>query len=401
MFNKRYSINKQWHHLEVVAVKNNFEAYLDGKKIEAAVDNKLTGRDRAFLEGAFAFETSDNENEFYIDDVEVELLSEQDIPLGIIRIYPKGNDALVIRGLREQAVGGEGRAAEDAHKLGANYISINYNLVADPESFSLEPQVDLELLHSVIKSAHLRGLKVIGVVYLWLKDPNPEVCWSYQFVNLPDDKIDVFVENYKKELFSLAESAEKNGIDILVLGDRLEDVVGADKVNDLLREILPRLKEVYSGKLIAGTNYWDRDIPLGTEINQNGFDFITLNTGPEDNYEKNLKNYEEYKKAGERLKDKYNKPLIAPWVDYSANSLDFLEQEQNNGRNFAQVKAKMYEDFYLATNDVFDGYIFARVFERANNKLVTVTTEEGEEFIYGYMGPETEEKIKEIFTIQP
>jgi hypothetical protein len=166
----------------------------------------------------------------------------------------------------------------------------------------------------------------------------------------------------------------------------------------LLREILPRLREIYSGKLIAGINHWDRDIFLGTEIDQNGFDFITLNTGPKDNYEENLRDYEEYKKAGKRLKNKYNKPLIAPWVDYSANSLDFLEQEQNNGRNFAQVKAKMYEDFYLATNDVFDGYVFARVFERPNDKLVTVTTKEGEKFIYGYMGPETEEKIKEIFT---
>lgn len=138
----------------------------------------------------------------------------------------------------------------------------------------------------------------------------------------------------KKNCFSW-QNLQKNGIDILVLGDRLEDVVGADKVNDLLHEILPRLREFYSGKLIADTNYWDRDIYLGTEISQNDFDFIILNAGPEDNYEKNLKNYEEYKKAGEHLKDKYNKPLIAPWVDYSANSLDFLEQEQNNSRNFS------------------------------------------------------------------
>ena len=70
-------------------------------------------------------------------------------------------------------------------------------------------------------------------------------------------------------------------------------------------------------------------------------------------------------------------------------------QEEQNGRSFGDVKARMYYDFYNATKDIMDGYVFARVFERHNNKLVCVTTEEGEDFVYGYMGPETEKAIKE------
>lgn len=246
---------------------------VDGVSIKANAEVKITdggGIGALIFESTGAFKITATREGY--DDVSVG-----------INIYPKGNEQIPIRGFcwDESILGTDPHVMRSA---GANYVWLKQNYDIDNEfnllpcirTFGLYPegpeyvsqQEAMRLIEYMICEAHTYGLKVhlVAVFLMWKDKPNvgPE--------QVPEQHKDDFLERLSHIVLRWAEFAERNGVEMLSPVCDLETYIGCERSWKWHHEMLPKLREKFSGKLVVDGPF---DIMFSKcDFNYAGYDYV-------------------------------------------------------------------------------------------------------------------------------
>jgi len=222
--------------------------------------------------------------------------------LGLIQIYPRGNERIPIRGFREAF-----RYFTPFHSMrmaGANYVYFKvwyliddkFNLIPARQVFlpggGIQPCSQEELEKDALKmisKAREFGLKVFIVPFLWRGEikleAGPEEKTPLFYI--PERYRDRFLDQVAEMALKIAEFAERNHVEMLTPICELHRYIGYELSSKWHQEILPKLRERYSGKLVVGDqdymqDYFNQgknfsDIP---DFNYAGYDYIGLIVNP-------------------------------------------------------------------------------------------------------------------------
>ena len=214
--------------------------------------------------------------------------------------YPKGNKMVPVRGLRFEPY----NHIVPLHSMrltGANFVYFKVWFVIDDE-LNISPAVlssryvvpcTLDELkkqaETIISLARSYSFKIFLVPFLWkinvtLDAPIEE---KAKIFIIPSGYEAKFLDQLRQIVLSIAEFSERNHVEMLTPVCELHRYVGYELSSEWHQDILPKLRERYSGKLVIAdqdyiADYFTRgkdvsDIP---EFNYTGYDYVGLIYNP-------------------------------------------------------------------------------------------------------------------------
>lgn len=138
-------------------------------------------------------------------------------------------------------------------ETGANYVFLVGNVYQnDYKSNGVFLPEYPEGLKRTLKLAKDAGLKVSLTVFLICKDGK----WRGQIA--PED-LNLWFESYQNAVLYYAKVSQEFKIDILCIGSEMESL---KKENKHWENLIEKVREVYSGKIVYNTNWWSHQIFL-------------------------------------------------------------------------------------------------------------------------------------------
>jgi hypothetical protein len=383
-------VDGKWHEIEIAAIENEFWIYIDDELIFDAVDTETRLEARPLYNGPVAIMIEPGTT-LDIDNVKVTFASVNPEVVSEIRIYPLGNEEIEIRGVKEHW-GIDGRKNADGRTVGANWMILTPEAEVDEITGEVVPRLDLELIRDRIRSYHARRYNVMLNPSMYKKGT------VYGRISVPENVREEFLKNAENWATELAEFAEANGVEMFTPVNRLEEGVPFEIANEWYQQILPKVREVYSGKVIIGMNP-----AFDKEFNYGGFDYVTaeynwymppIHLYPDENYRLGLRKWCEIVQG---WRDKYQTDgIIFTWITFGAEPPDFYLQEHAKGKTFTQIKIEILELIFEETSGTVDGFFITLFHEDGRAKFFKTETKG---HYYGYQGPEIEEFFKEHWTL--
>jgi hypothetical protein len=415
-------IGTSWHQLETVALDNNISVYLDDELVLDWKDDEVRPECSPHLTGYVCFETESDESQVCVDEVTVHLISEDvTVALTAVRVYPKGNEELKFRGLKE---GPFTQRLVDARSMGANIVEITQDCWVSWDEYSTKAQPAQDLLSASVNSARYRGLMVYYQTFLWW-----EGYYHREGLLIPEHARQNFLENLTEVALDSARFAEKHQIEMFAPADALNEFVPRSVAKDWYQKTLPLIKEVYSGYVVIGMNdIWRvaeketgvTEDPSECEYNYSGYDYTTLTVWfsdwryrtfedrEGDVYSACRKDVRTLVEVGLDWSEKYGtRGVIVPFVHLTPKE-EFVRAEMANGLTIGQMKARALDIFFQETLGQIDGILQVDAwYESAAQKCFIRSYPEWQErshsahFYWGYQGSEVEEVVKEYYTLRP
>lgn len=130
------------------------------------------------------------------------------------------------------------RLIEKARMTGANWLLMRafYNSTADGELIGDDGEAEAALRRAV-DAAHEGGMKVFLAPFVESKEFWPERRWTLS----PDD--------WTEKVLAWARFAEENGVELFSPGFEMALIFDEEEIGGWYSEILPRVREVYSGRV--------------------------------------------------------------------------------------------------------------------------------------------------------
>lgn len=385
-----------WHTMKIKAVNNNISVFLDNKKALSFTDNAVENTKRPFLEGIFSFETYKN-IDVLIDNVEVkEILENTDIAKKNIRVYPKGNNNISIRGAKDK--GYPYLRFSDVKNLGGNWVKRIKTFGINGDNYKIDSMEERKIIEDYIDRARYRGLNIYYAPFLR---------WEAGVVgnkNIPQEKTDQFLDDITQIILEEAKFAREKKVEMFAPIINLEEFVPYKIADEYYKKIVPEIREVYNGEIIMGK------LSMQTlkeyEFDFSSYDYITITCGPQNSYDEYEEKLNEMVRLSKKLSKKYtNKKVIVPFFGATADSA-FVKKELNSGKSIEYIKSKIYKIFFETTQDHIDGYFLdCQWWEKENAKLYTILENmnkdiytHNESWFFGYQNNEVAKKIKSFYS---
>ena len=204
----------------------------------------------------------------------------------LIQVYPKGNEAIEIRGLRwPNPYSLRTATLHEMRMAGANYVAfkVNYFIEKDGSLVPMRytwfdaPRCTTEELKKLairwIRDARNYGLNVMIVTWLWRPDWTGFHEWVYP-------NREKFLDEFERVILEWAEFAEQQGVGMFTWESaRITDLLGWKGSSEWHQVILPKLREKFKGNLVLGfqdlRSFFinDRTPP---EFNYAGYDYVGI-----------------------------------------------------------------------------------------------------------------------------
>jgi len=213
------------------------------------------------------------------------------------------------------------RLIKKAKNVGANYLLIRafYNGTKDGGLIGNDAEAEL-CLREAITTAHNYGMKIFLTPYVESRE--------YR-----DKKWNLSEEVWSDTVLKWAKFAEENNVEMFAPGVEMNLILEENIVGEWFKTILPKIREVYSGKVITAEQYDDKRWKILDEHNAfYGYDCIGLTFFPRKEYDhvsdiRSYKDYQSYVEEEARVIDmlskKYNiscKLAVPMGLDYSQGS---------------------------------------------------------------------------------
>ena len=211
------------------------------------------------------------------------------------------------------------RALEALATTGANAAGITANFYQDAGRSSAvyrdgELTPSDEALARAIRRAHALGLRVFLVPHLLVKDGT----WHAEVD--PEDP-DAWFATYTDVLLHYAHLAEEHGVEELSIGVELYGVVV--RYPQRWREVIAQVRQVYSGQLTYGANWWAPERPEYWQVEfWDDLDYVgiqayfSLTTTPRPTREELLAAWQPWVQDVARLVRQVQKPVVFTEVGY-------------------------------------------------------------------------------------
>ena len=184
--------------------------------------------------------------------------------------------------------------------------------------YGFDPSMDKKYLQSEIKGLHNKGFSVMLKPHVWVGDNefNPDN-WRNNIEYTNPGKLATWFHNYGIFILEQASFAEKNGIEIFVVGTEL---VKLTKHTKEWKKLISKVRDVYSGKLTyaaEGNNAFN--IEFWESLDYIGVDAYFPLTDKEAPDLKDLENgWSDYNKRLEELSEKFEKKIILTEIGYKS-----------------------------------------------------------------------------------
>ena len=286
------------------------------------------------------------------------------------------NEGIEIRGLDIQVHDRDG--IKIAKEVGANWVGIMYFLEVDWDTGEIfEPEWgSREMVRERIREAKELGLKVLLQVYpeYYIEGAPPGYSHAVELQHGPFEDQEGFLENATKIVLEIARFAEEEGVDMFSPWCEMNIFVDWNHSKEWAREILPKVREVYSG-LVAppkGEITWSK---YGLENegdlsywNFTGYDYVWADVFDSDYHTNGLhgssKSYEDYRKyirtlLGylEELKNRSGAKGIILGSEVGLPE-QFLAERVKEGEKIEEVVEKAWRILFEETYGKVDGYFF-------------------------------------------
>ncbi len=252
-----------------------------------------------------------------------------------------------------------GEMRKHLKKTGYNSVQINTfcymrDISIPAVYYGFDPTLDNKYLRKEIKKLHKKGFTVMLKPHVWVGDNEfkPDNWRNKIDYTNPGERASWF-HNYGKYILTQAEFAEKNGVEIFVIGTELVRMTKYDKE---WKKLISDVREVYKGKLTyaaEGSNafnimFWEQLDFIGLDV----YFQLTDKLKPElSDLEQGWKKHEEKLKI---LSDKFKKKIIFTEIGYkSVEGTAVRPWEWNNKENnVSQLQqAQAFEAMFRTFSD--------------------------------------------------
>lgn len=417
-----HTIRKEgWHQVTIAVVGRDFSVSIDGTtvleytenfegKIEGKVGkgkpkpkpiSEVKGRiEDPFREGIFEFESYEKVDVSIKDITVREILRDSTITPETLRVYPRGSEKMEIRGAKDEGL--PYIRFHDEKTIGANWVFRDRSFWIDPEDFSISPKpgaLSKKLLRGEIKRDKYRDLNIFYTSHLWWKgEPIGE--WS----EISGGAKEKFLQAATSLAVKSAKFAENTGIEMYAPIQNLHEFVSHETAVKWYSNIASKIREVYSGKLIKGTNPLHQGVEK-MDFNFSKFDYITIGAATIDNYSQYREKIKRLMRVGKNLSKKYDHKGIIVYPVHGVSTEEFVLSELSKGKTVGEVKEKFHEIFFQETTGKIEGiFLSTQWYEKLNAKIYTRWgSAEGElthstAWFWGYQGTEVAKTVRKHYS---
>ena len=324
--------------------------------------------------------------------------------------FPKGNEAIKIRGLGSHPPSGLLQTPELARSTGANWYHIKMCAMFTEDGKCMNFPTQETWVRNQIRRAHRVGLKVLLVPFV-ASGSKPSMPGN---ITLPKSLWDEYFDCITNFTLKLARIAEEEGVEMLATANEVWSFTNEEEASRWYQFILPKIKKIYGGKLmicfypqlhnlvqaIENGRKTEKDFEKVLAINVSGYDYIGLAGTPgvdsiEEMHELN-------KKVVKRLEKIHNKWKVRV-IFLEVNSPETVEKEKfwkkylDKGMSRSQIRAMVFREWVKDFSNVtfVDGWFFIEW--TPNSFLTFFGREENEKYIFGWQTDEVYRTIKEIY----
>lgn len=301
--------------------------------------------------------------------------------------------------------------SKEMHKhlssVGYNYVQLNtFGYMRDRKRTKVhsggDPSMAAPFVETEIQNLREMGFKVMLKPHIWIGGHNLDPDNWRSKIDFDDARMRrKWFDSYTEFILSEAKLAQRTGVEILVVGTEL---VGVSIYTDEWREIINKVREVFTGKLTyaaEGMNaqkieFWDALDYIGIDAY---FPLTNKNEPTLDELSWGWKTYEPHIRA---LSEKYDKQVIFTEIGFKSVEGTAIEpwEWKKEGRTSQQEQALAFEATRLAFKDkpylagvfVWKYFTDMNSYERGNvEKGFTPYKKEAEKVISGWFGTSVEE----------
>lgn len=292
-------------------------------------------------------------------------------------------------------------SGEDLKRIketGANYIFLLANLSQENyKSNNLSLPEYQEGLKKVIKLAKETDLKVSLTMFLLCRDGK----WRGE---ISPENIELWFKNYERCVIYYAKLAQNLKVDIFCIGSEMETLKQESKY---WKNLIKKVKNVYSGKIIYNTNWWAHPLFLEEIIKKmdwiKNLDYFGISSYFELT-DKNNPTVEELKKAWvekdilqgfEKIYKKFNKEIIIWEIGYT--STDGTNKKpwdfQNIKRENVEADEEEQSDCFEAFFETFKNLEFIRGYSVWGENVGLKSSKKG----YNILGKKAEKIVRKYY----
>ena len=257
------------------------------------------------------------------------------------------------------------KSLERVRELGSNTVAIvPYSWMRNPKvpaklrfSQRAGSENDESVIHS-ISGAKKQGLFTVLKPHVWISNS-----WPGEVEMASDQDWDLFFENYYQWISHYALMAEMYEVDILCIG--VEFSKSTLKQEGRWRELIDKLRNVYSGNLTYAANWGDEfeNVTFWDQLDLVGLNcYYPLSNSSLASHGELQQGFAEVLNRLERVKSRYNKPLLITEIGFRSVEAPWIHPHEEAGdKKFSdEDQAKAYTAVFeaLAKTPVIDGILW-------------------------------------------
>ena len=289
----------------------------------------------------------------------------------LIEIYPKGNDAIQIRGIRWPYPPFSCERLHSIRMMGANYLALKVWYLIDNRG-KISPAIHSEdnivlgvtwenfeaYAQCTISEAKSYGFKILLVPFLWEEGRRlDEPVEPQTFIK---GSLEMFEEEITNITLKTANLAEKYGVEMLIPLSDLYSYTSWNFASLWHQKMLPKLREVYKGKLVVGSQKYHLGVVDYPYFDYSGYDYVGLGMdfdGFPASWEKLRLAIRRVLDYADGLKTQYGTRIIVSRVAFQPlqESMAIFEGYDEHPED---VKVRCYETMFEEATGRVDGFFF-------------------------------------------
>lgn len=198
-----------------------------------------------------------------------------------------------------------------------------------------------------IKNAHDNNLIVMFKPQIWSRDFDADGKWAGDIKFDDENKLHAWFESYHEYILHYAKLAEKTNTEIFVVG---HEFAGISDKTDYWREVIKRVREVYSGKITYTAHHSDYNkIEFWDDVDYIGLSaYFTISDKKNPIVEELKEGWTLYIDELEKISKEFDKPIIFNEVGYrsvSGTANDPWKWDDNEEKN-EKAQADAYDAMF-------------------------------------------------------
>ncbi|MEM7007753.1 MAG: hypothetical protein AAF462_01310 [Thermodesulfobacteriota bacterium] len=245
---------------------------------------------------------------------------------------------------------------EHLNSIGYNYVQLNtFAYMWDRRRTKVysggDPSMAEPFVEKEIKNLHELGFRVMLKPHIWIGglelDPDN---WRSKIDFDDPQKRRKWFDSYTEFILGEAQLAQRTGVEMLVIGTEL---VGVSKYTDEWREIIKKVRDIYSGKLTyAAEGMNAQKIEFWEDLDYIGIDAyfpLTDKTAP--TLDELLEGWNNYEPQIRALSEKYDKKIIFTEIGFKSVEGTAIKpwEWKQDGKTSQEEQALAFE----STSEVF------------------------------------------------